>query len=725
MKKIILFLCLFSLSISVYAQLNGSNFYRIRNVSQSADYLKIVNDSIDAQRIVGSASSVANDEGEAAMGRVADYLDIDIKTTNNNIFTDPGTIIYLEKSDEGVRDYDIIGQGIGLKYISSCIFVGTSAGALTLDGLYATLEGSNPYTAKIKLYKKVSMFGISGTVDQTRYIGENNNRKVSLYTSNTENDCKWYIEPINTNNYFAAAPLSTLNQNNNYYTSLRTAFSYTIPSESNVNAYKVTALPNDDGGLATLEKINITTNDVILAGLPVIIESAKLNSEDNKLNPCTPIIKSITSYNTGSAISYIEKWGIQIPVQVTTITSSNISFDPDPLPVDDYNILYNNYGRHGHDNYTADTHKSGFGAGLTPGWLPEGNNIGFFKNKYNYGVRPTIYKLGMYHGAVGFWGEALTATDEVSGNEAYSPKRCQLFPVEKDLADISVEGKTYEDITYKVSKPLTVAHIDLERKVIFANDGNGAVPQTGENDFMNDNYNNKSHEDHSNWVEIHVSSVPSGLIVNDKIDVQGKVINGANRTITGKAEKNESFTEDYTFTPNTYCIANFSTDQKGYFFATPQPNEVCNIIWAMWDANSERFIVPDKAQNEHGDFSNGPGFEGSIQANFDYYDGTFPQLIDKHVYSFKALVRKNGSQAAPMLKADSDEFILYPLSDGNDDGHMQGDVYTNIGTVDTRNVSGVTYYNSMGMASDTPFKGINIVVTSYDNGTKTTKKVIK
>lgn len=40
-------------------------------------------------------------------------------------------------------------------------------------------------------------------------------------------------------------------------------------------------------------------------------------------------------------------------------------------------------------------------------------------------------------------------------------------------------------------------------------------------------------------------------------------------------------------------------------------------------------------------------------------------------------------------------------------------------------VASVTYYNIVGMSSDKPFSGINVVVTRYSDGTSTTSKVIK
>ena len=50
---------------------------------------------------------------------------------------------------------------------------------------------------------------------------------------------------------------------------------------------------------------------------------------------------------------------------------------------------------------------------------------------------------------------------------------------------------------------------------------------------------------------------------------------------------------------------------------------------------------------------------------------------------------------------------------------------TGISNVNTGNVVNVKYYNVMGVEGSVPFKGVNIVVTTYDNGTRTTSKMIR
>ena len=125
-------------SSSLLAQLNGSGFYRLRN-SVSNEYMRIVHDTISAQKVVGSLSNLQSDAGRTtAMNNVQPFLQTDIKMVNQNtIFTDPGTVIYLEKQSGSSNNYDVLSQGVGLKYISTCVYVGTNAKAWGLKGMPA------------------------------------------------------------------------------------------------------------------------------------------------------------------------------------------------------------------------------------------------------------------------------------------------------------------------------------------------------------------------------------------------------------------------------------------------------------------------------------------------------------------------------------------------------------------------------------------------------------
>lgn len=56
---------------------------------------------------------------------------------------------------------------------------------------------------------------------------------------------------------------------------------------------------------------------------------------------------------------------------------------------------------------------------------------------------------------------------------------------------------------------------------------------------------------------------------------------------------------------------------------------------------------------------------------------------------------------------------------------ITGGIATGIESVQARQVAGVKYYNVAGVESDRPFKGVNIVVTRYSDGSMSTTKIVK
>ena len=73
------------------------------------------------------------------------------------------------------------------------------------------------------------------------------------------------------------------------------------------------------------------------------------------------------------------------------------------------------------------------------------------------------------------------------------------------------------------------------------------------------------------------------------------------------------------------------------------------------------------------------------------------------------------------------KFIVFPLmgyaEDSNGDGLGNVTVVKEVYT--PRTVTGVHYYNLMGAQSDKPFDGINIVVTTYSDGSRSSKKILR
>ena len=225
-------------------------------------------------------------------------------------------------------------------------------------------------------------------------------------------------------------------------------------------------------------------------------------------------------------------------------------------------------------------------------------------------------------------------------------------------------------------------------------------------------------------------------------------------------------TGSYTYAYNTYVPANFLNsnlnldDNEGFvaqegaaapshvgeqlFFVNPKVMEVARI-WAVYAGTGEDgkdiFTVYEPDQQN----VNGWGVEGAFSVEWDYNRLVAsdpnalgrPQAIDGKVneaFLFHAVVASNTAianaplraAAAPQGQADttpsmSSSYRFYPLDFPSD-----GTNYTAVSEVrGVKTVESVRYYNIMGMESEKPFEGINIVVTRYSDGTTSTAKVLR
>ncbi len=109
-------------------------------------------------------------------------------------------------------------------------------------------------------------------------------------------------------------------------------------------------------------------------------------------------------------------------------------------------------------------------------------------------------------------------------------------------------------------------------------------------------------------------------------------------------------------------------------------------------------------------------FEGTFGAVKLNPGETIPMDFVVRVYFTKSV---SGSKAAD---PNGDYYIAeYTISDA-----LTSDIPTSINGVESyRQVVSEKYYNAAGAESDTPFKGVNIVVTRYSDGSTSTVKVLK
>jgi len=76
---------------------------------------------------------------------------------------------------------------------------------------------------------------------------------------------------------------------------------------------------------------------------------------------------------------------------------------------------------------------------------------------------------------------------------------------------------------------------------------------------------------------------------------------------------------------------------------------------------------------------------------------------------------------------EASKFIIFPLeaSPTGSNGEDMGNVTTVKEVAASRTVAAVRYYNLMGVESSKPFEGLNIVVTTYSDGTRTSRKIMR
>ena len=130
------------------------------------------------------------------------------------------------------------------------------------------------------------------------------------------------------------------------------------------------------------------------------------------------------------------------------------------------------------------------------------------------------------------------------------------------------------------------------------------------------------------------------------------------------------------------------------------------------------------------DGANKYDFDGMFTIALDYNEGDVratSQLTDQAMYAFPAIVKKQAatSSTAPRKVAaktgsTQSEYVVYPLEIN------ASSVVTAVSDVHSaKTVERVSYYNVAGARIAAPQPGVNIVVTTYTDGTTRTAKLLK
>ena len=299
------------------------------------------------------------------------------------------------------------------------------------------------------------------------------------------------------------------------------------------------------------------------------------------------------------------------------------------------------------------------------------------------------------------------------------------------LANLAVNGA--EGSVYQVNDEMVVAKKFQKagKNYIVVKDAAQAVRNfstpVADDKFFNINGNKQEEYAQNNWMLV---SLPVELYnqVNGKntvTSITGTLTEKTNVAMEATKVVFEDVIND--FAPNTYCPINFmgessvkgnnSAYTSSYYFATPKANEYANVVWAVYNATDGAFYLPS-----HTGSINVQEFKAAFNVDYSLNLVDNPELTSGAVYSFEALVKE---VAVPTTDAKSTsdastKFVVYPLDlDTNK-------VATGVNDVNSaKEVKGVSYFNMMGVESAQPFDGVNIMVTTYTDGTSSAAKVLR
>ncbi len=189
------------------------------------------------------------------------------------------------------------------------------------------------------------------------------------------------------------------------------------------------------------------------------------------------------------------------------------------------------------------------------------------------------------------------------------------------------------------------------------------------------------------------------------------------------------------------------------FFMNPKIQEIAQV-WAVWNADLRQFTIYQRegftvnAYNLDGAFTltdnqwqyNHRETTSGLSED-ETYGSVEDQLIDDAYYIFHVAIMRSDfnyghhkSSSQPSGKrnseaidsqATSSSIVVYPLDLSADDAHNPPTAVREIIDLTAKDVVSVRYYNLMGVESEKPFEGINIVVTRYADGSVSSCKIMR
>ena len=180
--------------------------------------------------------------------------------------------------------------------------------------------------------------------------------------------------------------------------------------------------------------------------------------------------------------------------------------------------------------------------------------------------------------------------------------------------------------------------------------------------------------------------------------------------------------------PGTNIVPGVDTSKR-FYFMNPKTQEVAHIMGVWIDGNYFSSFVPE------GSRVNGYDLDGIFKVNW-LYNRTQPDIFATPqgletgtLYSFHGAVNvdvnSNGmsfNSGKPNSGENTpDAYTVYPF----DLPSSPSPITAIVEVPADKTIECIRYYNIMGVQSDKPFQGVNIVVISFDDGSSSSIKVVK
>lgn len=736
--------------------LQVGHYYRIQNVN-SGRYMCY------EKQDAGDNFSVLN-MGSTTIGRKQPIIFI----KKDKALTAPGTIFKLtsrsgelfrfECQGEDVNDY-MNGKSVG--YSSPQTASGGITvynGAIYTDNVFDVqpINQTNSYAMAIRTKSGYDGIFVSSTTNG--YIqdeGSVNADASYLSISSTNNSpmCQFFFEEVTgSGDAYLSLPLNDTNGKKTYN------ITYTIPNNGGTG--------NGSGtyGISDTQHNAVDGSYYTSAcfSMPVVVPDNVFCYFINSQNKAIKVEFAEQSYSRFGPNINVMPAGIPFIVQTATNDPSEYKFFP--LVPDNFITAKDPINKSVNNLKKANTYF--VLAARNSSWSTTGNGVS-----------------GMRLLAVDASGEVLypqTPTlgnsELTDGNRAYYGKKSEVIenkPTPVDLVDLIYEKENGSDkYTNKdfvsINDELVVGYVNQSAGIVFAHDKQNnkdypdiqPVEQTPSNYFMfdpNETVVYPADYYQSNWVAINapneIARFTEGCVIPANT-VTGSIVNDKNNPMfslfgapeaTPDHDSNNAIENSYSvahLAANNHELEAHGENYEGvkFWFMQPRAMEVATIVWAVLKYDEATQAIYAYVPKKTG-FQNDLCFKGKVVISPLLYDGEFPteeqlRAWDGQAFSFRAVIMKNTAATAKSpLRAVGDpyeveetdvnqNYIICPLSISAENITTSIDekiVDSLLGKV----AKSVSYYNLQGIESTTPFDGVNIVVITYDDGTRSSMKLIK